>query len=511
MKKQSLLKGTMILGIATIFARFLGLFFRIPIQGLIGDEGMGYYQMSYPLYMTFAAVASGVPIAMSKLISEYEAKKDRYAVKKILSKTLKIMMILGLAVSFLMLYFGKNIVYILKWDINSYYSFMIISLGPVLVCLMSTFKGYFQGLQNMNSTAVSQIIEQFGRVIFGVLFAYILLPKGIEYAAAGAAFGTVAGGILGSIYLSIKYLKNRIKLPKGIMMKDEQVLSRLLDAALPISVGAAVGTIMSLIDSIIVPQRLVEAGFTQSATAILYGQYTGKAMTIQNVPLALSIALSASLVPIISELYSMGRKYELNRRIDMVFKLSFLIGIPSSMGLYFLAKPIVGLVFLGDYAGYNILKILSLTIPLIIITQTTTSILQSCGSYMKPVYNLVIGCIIKVIISYVLVSIPEINIYGAIIGSIIGYLITCMLNLKAVKELLKVKISIFDVFIKPLLISTFMIIAVVFAYNNVYNYTMSNGISCVISIFAGIVLFAVLIVVFKVFTIEDIRGKLTKN
>ncbi len=511
MKKQSLLKGTMVLGIATIFARFLGLFFRIPIQGLIGDQGMGYYQMSYPIYMTFVAIASGVPIAMSKLISEYNARNDTNAVKQVLKDTLKIMIPLGIIISFLMLYFGDNIINILRWDNKSYQSFMIISSAPIFVCIMCTFKGYFQGLQNMNNTAISQIIEQIGRVVFGVICAYLLLPKGIEYAAAGAAFGTVAGGLLGSIYLVIKYLFVRSKSYKLKVKRSNKILSNLVQAAFPISVGAAVGTIMALIDSIIVPQRLLLAGYTIQESAILYGQFTGKAMTLQNIPLALSIALCSALVPIISEVYSMHNQNELYRRVNMVFKLSFVIGIPSALGLFYLSKPIMGLVFMGDVAGHEILKLLSLSIPLIIITQTTTSLLQSCGRYMKPVYYLAIGCLFKVIITYVLVSNSRFNIYGAIIGSIVGYAVTSILNLKEVKKLLKVKINLYEVVIKPLFVSLIMIISVVFIYNNVYNYTQSNGIACLIAIFLGVVIFGILSIVFKIFTIEDIKGKLIKN
>lgn len=511
MKKQSLIKGTMILGLATIFARFLGLFFRIPIQQLIGDEGMGYYQMSYPLYMTFVAIASGVPIAMSKLISEFNAKQDVHAVRSVLSQTLKIMIPLGFVASFLMLYFGKQIIDVLKWDVSSYNSFMVISLGPIFVCIMCTFKGYFQGMQNMNSTAVSQVLEQFGRVIFGVLFAYLLLPKGIAYAAAGAAFGTVAGGIVGSIYLVIKYFKVEKGVPKVKEKKERRITGMILDAALPISVGAAVGTIMSLIDSIIVPQRLLTAGFTSAESATLYGQFTGKAMTIQNVPLALSMALCASLVPIISEVYALHNRSELERRVNMVFKLSFVIGIPSFLGLFFLARPVMGLVFMGDIGGHEILKLLSITLPLIIITQTTTSVLQSCGKYMTPVYYLGVGCIFKVVITYFLVANPQFNIFGAIIGSIVGYAVTAMLNIIEVKKLLRVKISLNEIIIKPLFISLIMIIAVVFIYNNVYNYTMSNGISCILAVFVGVIIFGILAILFRVFTIEDVMGKLNRN
>jgi stage V sporulation protein B len=511
MRRQSLIKGTMILGAATIFARFLGLFFRIPLQGLIGDQGMGYYQMSYPLYMTFVALASGVPIAMSKLISEYNAKNDVHAVKQILKETLMIMIPIGIVASILMLLFSKQIVSILKWDDKSYYSFVIISCAPIFVCIMCTLRGFFQGLQNMTYTGVSQIVEQVGRVVCGVLFAYLLLPKGIEYAAGGAALGTVIGGIFGSIYLMINYFRANKQLPKALKKRKESMLPFIAQAALPISLGAAVGTVMSLIDSIVVPQRLLIAGYSVGDSAVLYGQLTGKAVTLQNIPLAISMALCAALVPIIAEAYSLYRTKELNRRVEMVFKLSFVIGIPCFLGLYFLARPIMSLVFMGDMAGYNILKYLSISIPFIIITQTTSSLLQSCGRYVKPVVYLGIGCFVKVIVSYNLVAQPTINVYGAVIGTILGYVTTALLNYLEVRKVLQIKLNSYEVLIKPLLASLIMIIAVVFSYNNVYNYTMSNGISCLISIIVGVMVFLVLVIILRIFSIEDIKGKFMKS
>lgn len=511
MKKHSLIKGTIILGIAGIFTRFLGLFFRIPIQTLIGDEGMGYYQMSYPLYMTFVALASGVPIAMSKIISELNAKNDFYGIRKVLKDTLLVMLPIGLLASFLMIFFSKSIIHGLKWHENSYMSFIIISIAPIFVCIMCTFRGFFQGLQNMSYTGISQIIEQIGRVGGGVLFAYLLLPKGIEFAAGGAALGTVIGGILGSIYLIIIYYRKSKSMYKVKNIESKSMISEIGKAALPISLGAAVGTIMSLIDSIIVPERMLKAGFSVSESAVLYGQLTGKAVTLSNVPLALSVALCASLVPIISEAYSTNRTFELNRRIEMAFKLSFVIALPCTVGLYSLAAPIMHLVFMKDVGGYNILRLVATTIPFIVITQTTTALLQSVGDYLKPVYNLAIGCIVKVIISYILIPMTVINIYGAVIGTLCGYIVTVVLNMFQIKKIFSVKLSLYEILLKPAIASLFMIIAVVFTYNNVYNYTISNGISCLLAIFVGALIYTILLVVLRIFTVEDIRGKIVKN
>ena len=363
----------------------------------------------------------------------------------------------------------------------------------------------------MTYTGISQIIEQLGRVGAGVLFAYLLLPRGIEFAAGGAALGTVIGGLLGSIYLIIVYYKKSKFMYEVKNVESKSMISEIGKAALPISLGAAVGTVMSLIDSIMVPERMLKAGFSVSESAVLYGQLTGKALTLSNVPLALSVALCASLVPIISEAYSTNKTFELNRRIEMAFKLSFVIALPCTVGLYSLAAPIMHLVFVKDVGGYNILKLAATTVPFIVITQTTTALLQSVGDYLRPVYNLAAGCVVKVIISYLLIPITAINIYGAVIGTLCGYIVTVILNMFQIKKVFSVKLNIYEILLKPAMASLIMLIFVVFTYNNVYNYTISNGISCITSIFVGAIIYIILIMVFRIFTVEDIRGKIVKN
>ncbi|MBZ9609581.1 polysaccharide biosynthesis protein [Clostridium estertheticum] len=511
MKKHSLIKGTIILGMAGIFARFLGLFFRIPIQALIKDEGMGYYQMSYPLYMMFVAVASGVPIAMSKIIAEMTAKNDQEGAHQVLRQTLVLMIILGGAATALMLMFARPIISMLKWDPKSYYSFLVIAIAPIFVSVMCTFKGFFQGLQNVRPTAVSQIVEQFGRVVAGVLFAYLLFPKGIEYAAAGAALGTLVGAIMGSIYLFLTYTKMKKGQSVRKKTKHKHILADLSKAALPISLGAAVGTVMALIDSMLVPQQLLKAGFSQTQSAVMYGQLTGKVFTLMNVPLALSMALCTSLVPIIAEAFYLGRSGELIKRVDMAVKLSNVISLPSSLGMFFMAYPIMNLVFMKDAAGYEILQYISICIPFVILTQTSTAILQGIGNYMKPVYNLALGCIVKVIITYVLVSLPFVNIYGAVIGTILGYVTSCLLNMHDLKRNLNIKINRVDSFVKPAIAAIIMIVAVVFSNANVYNYTRSSGLSCLISILIGVIVYLIFVFLLRIFEYEEIKKKVLKQ
>lgn len=511
MKKQSLIKASLILGIAGIVARFFGLFFRWPLIMLIGDEGVGYYQMSYPLYMFFVAMASGVPVAISKMISEKKAKGDIEGIFVIVKESTLLMMMLGIGTTIILFFFARPIIRFVQWDMKSYYALLGISFAPFVISIMTIYRGFFQGLQNMTPSGMSQILEQLGRVVIGVGLAIFLLPKGIEFAAGGAAFGAAAGGVIGASYLYEKYKKVKKEMWNKRVKSNSEVLTSILKIALPISLGATVGTIMSLIDSILVPQKLMQSGVTSEMATVLYAQLTGKANVITNIPLTLSMALGTALIPIIAENYIMNRRKDVQDKVQLSIKLSMLIAMPCTLGLYFLAGPIMMIIFPGKYDGILILKYLSISVPFIIITQTTTSIMQGIGHYIRPIINLFIGCIVKVVLTYLLVPIPEINIYGAVIASIAAYIIATILNMISIKRKLKLSLKVAQTFIKPIIASVVMIIISLFSYSFVYNKTGSNTYSCLIAIFLGIIIYGILILTLRIFSIDDIKNRIVKN
>ncbi len=508
MKKQSMIKGTMILGVAGLFSRFLGIFFRIPLLILTGDEGMGYYQMAYPLYMFYVALAAGIPLAMSKLISERNAVSDEEGIIKVFKEALLLMLVIGLGTSCFMILFPRYLINIFSWDNKSYYSLIALGIAPIFISILGSFRGFFQGLQTMTPTGASQILEQIGRVVVGIGLACILLPKGVEYAAAGATLGAAVGAFVGGFYLVIKYIKLRKCFKVGKVHYDSNIMKEILMLAIPISLGAAVSTIMNLIDSAIVPQRLLEAGFTGKEATILYGQLSGKAAVLVNIPFTVSAALSASVMPIMAEAYLIKDKKGLVKNINMAFKIGAVIALPSAYGLYFLAKPVMSLVFAGKYGGYGILKYYAIAIPFIILTALTTTILQSTVSKIMPVINLIIGCIVKIIIATYLIPIPSVNIYGAVISTIGAYLVAATLNMILIKNKLKVSVNLYETVIKPTYASTFMIIIVLFVFMRSYNLTNSNTISCVLSVFLGIIVYGMQIVIFEIFNYAKIKAKL---
>ena len=345
----------------------------------------------------------------------------------------------------------------------------------------------------------------------GVGLAVFLLPKGIEYAAGGAAFGATAGAVFGGSYLYTRYKNIRRQYGVKKIKTNPELLNTILKIAIPISLGTTVGSIMNLIDSILVPQKLLQSGLTNTESTILYAQLTAKASVIVNEPLTLSMAICTSLIPIIAENFILKKHKELEEKMHIAMKMAIVIALPCTFGLFFLADPVLRLIFPGKSEGGQILKYLSLSIPFIIVTQTTTSILQGTGHYIKPVINLLIGCIVKVVLTCLLVPMRNINIYGAVIASVSAYITATVLNLISLKLSLKVKLKFYDILIKPAYAATIMMILVILSYNIIYKNLGSNGAACLSSIFLGMILYMILIVVFKVFKVSEIRDRLKRK
>lgn len=511
MQKKNLFRGTLILGIGGITAKVLGFFFRIPLIYMIGEEGIGLYQLTYPLYSFLLAISAGIPTALSKMISERNAlhkEKEAYYIFKI---ALFILAIFGGLSSICIIIFSKSIISAFKWNKGAYYSLLGISLAPLFTCLLSAFKGYFQGLQEMSAPALSQVIEQLTRIVVGVGLAYLLLSRGIAISAGGASLGATVGSIVGLIWMLSCYKKLRHTYFRGEVIKSKLSLCKeILQLAIPISLGQAIGSIMALIDSIIVPSLLKGSGYSEQIATALYGQLTGKAFVLVNIPLTLSIALAQSTVPAIAESYILGNRLRLKRNMQMSFKLAMIIALPCAGGLYALSRPILTLVFRGQGEGWELMQILAIASIFIIVAQTSTSILNGVGKILLPVISIFIGGVIKVIISMVFIPYPTINIKAAAYGTLAAYMIVALIDFVFVVKCTKIYISIREVFVSPAICTVVMIFAVIFSYSNIFVATGSNSLATLISIGFGGAVYVGMLLITKTLSIIEIRNLLKK-
>lgn len=507
--KQHFITGAIILGVSGVIAKMLGIFFRWPVTLLIGDEGIGLYQLGYPVYMFIISTISGFPIAISRMVSERVALGSRSDAHRVFKLSFTILFLVGAVISILLYLGAPFLIRILRWREGAYYSLVAVAFAPLFVSIMYAYRGYFQGLQMMAMPAVSQVVEQIGRVAVGVGLTYILLPFGVSYGAAGASFGACAGAILGCIILLVGYMKNKKNmLLHGGPRKKEKAISiirELLSTAIPISMGMTVGAVMSLIDSIVVPSQLLSAGFGEKTATELYGQLAGKAHVLINVPLTISMALGTSLVPAISEVKALRSVSRIKQRAETALKLAILFGLPSAVGLFILADPILHMLFPGMSQGAEVLRILSLSIIFIVVTQTLVSILHGVGNVSSPVKNNIIGAIFKLVFVCVLTPMPVLNIKGAAISSIIGYAVAALLNFKDAVRYTYISFDIDKMLLRPVLASFLMGFSVYLTYNWCAGLTRSNGIATIVSVIIGIIVYMLMIILTGCLSIADIR------
>ncbi|AKL94270.1 stage V sporulation protein B [Clostridium aceticum] len=516
MSNKKFIRGALILGIAGLTAKFLGIFFKIPLQRLIHDEGMGLFGLPYPIYTMMLSVSIiGLPAAVSKLISEKMAVKDYAGVRKVFHVSFFMIFFIGIFSS-CFLYFGAPLmIEVLEWPQETYYAIIGLSLAPFFVSIMSSFRGYFQGMQIMTPTALSQIVEQIGRVVIGISLAYMYIDKGLGYAAGAASFGATAGAFFGALLLLFYYLRKRKSLidynfysTKDSKEKTEVIVKRLIWLAIPITIGAVLSSVMGLIDSIIVPGRLLQGGYTAEGATILYGRLTGKAVTLMNVPLTFSMAMAASLVPAISEASSKRNMMELKEKTETGIKITLMIALPATIGLALLSSPIIHLLWGKSEAGGDILKVLSLNVLFISISQTLTSILQGMNKVFIPVRNLFIGIIMKIVVSYILL-VGHLNIIGAVVGSLCGYGTLMLLNYYEIKKIIPFKISIKEVIIKPLFCTILMGIVVVLVFHYSYLLFEKEAIATLTSIFLGMIFYGIMMLLTN--TIDPRKKELFLN
>lgn len=511
MKNKSFLNGAFILVAAGIVSKFIGFFFKVPLTRLIGAEGLGLYNYPYNLYIAMLAISiTGLPVAISKLVSERIALNQYKAVQKVFKVALIMMSFVGVFTS-AFLFLGSKIIVRKFWPPGAYYPLMGLVFAPIVVSVMSVFRGYFQGMQLMMPTAISQIFESFGRLIVGLGLAYLLIDKGVPYAAGGASFGATAGPILGLIVLIISYFKIRTGLNKSIKNNNQiqrkestlLIIRNILSISIPISIGALASSMMALIDSLMITSRLSLAGFSIEQSSILYGQL-GAATTLINFPLTISVAISASLVPAISKAKAHEDYHEIRHRLDEGMKMGMYIGLPATMGLFILATPILTLIFPSLNGGGDALQFLSIALIFITSNQIFTGTLQGIGKVMVPVKNLFIGSFFKIIVSYFLTINPSYNIKGAAIGTIAGYFVTSLLNYLSTKKHTNIKFNINDLLIKPIISVTAMATAVYYTFDYLIVSLNSNTLATLLSIIVGGITYGTVLILVGGINIKDI-------
>lgn len=437
---QSFMKGAAILAAAAFITKLLGAVYKIPYQNITGNEGMFVYQQVYPLYSTLLTVATaGFPIAVSKLVSERLAWGDEEGARRVFHVTSVILTVSGFILFFL-LYLGAPVLAgwmgsreLLTLPIQA------VSTALLVVPIMSTIRGYFQGRHNMTPTAVSQVVEQGVRVITILTLAWWFTEKGfgVVYAGAGAVFGAFTGAAAGLVVLLFYWNQNRKQMsplrreassfPRESMGK---LVRQLVALSIPISLGALVLPLFSLADSFTVSNLLEAAGWSKQRAVEWKGIFDRGQPLIQFASF-FATALSLSVVPAIAEAQTRRDEKGTGERSSLALRLTLLMGFPASLGLALVARP-TNIMLYKDGAGSEALAILAITTLFSTLAMTSSGILQGMGKVVLPARNLVIGVGVKLVGNALLI--PMMDIRGAALATVLGYAAAAVLNLLAIRE-----------------------------------------------------------------------------
>ena len=497
-KKQNFLQGTALLAMATAIVKIIGAFYKIPLNAIIGEKGFGYFNTAYEIYNVLLMISTaGLPVAMSRMISQASSLKHYNQVRRIYSTARGIFLGLGITGTLLMTLFCRQLAAFQNqpdaWAAIGF-------LGPcvLLICIMSTFRGFFQGQGNMLPTSISQVIEAIVKLIVGIAAAWLLLKStgSVALAAGGAILGVTASCMVSSVYLFGCFRK---VYPHMDQTDDKprsfgDTAKGLMIIAIPITLGSAGLQFLTMLETKIYMGRLLEF-YTQAAADTMRGIY-GMTQTIFNMPCAFITPITISIIPAITSQLTTCHDLEAKATEESAIRITGLISMPCAFGLGLLAQPVTAL--LGGYTGDNLIlatklmTILGFSIMFNAVVLVTTAIMQAHGHATRPVINMLIGGVLKLAAVFILTGNPNIGIVGTPVGTLMCYLAISVLNIYSIRSLLEHPPAILKNLIRTFLAALIMGIFVFAAFTALkMTGITSRLLLCGIPIAVGVLAYAI--------------------
>ena len=537
-KKQNFMTGAAILSLATIIVKVIGMLYKIPLKQLIGDAGFAYFNAAYSIYTVLLTIsATGLPVAMSRMISEAHTLGNGRQMRRIFRTALVAYMTIGLLGTALMMLIPGILAEQVMSMPNASYS--IFALGPAVtfICFASAGRGYFQGQGDMRPTAVSEVIEAAGKLVLGLGFAWLVMREyqNDAYASGATIAGISIGAGFSALYIFFKYRRNRraVDALGGTALSFGSTAKRLLSIAVPITIGAAGLQLISLLDEITVTRCLISAAEstalgTQNMMGMLLqiAQDANKAgqslaqtaaenakgiysycQTVFNLPTSLTPCITAAIIPAITGYLTLKDRKNVKLVQGSSLRLMGLIAMPCTIGLLVLAEPIMAL--LGGYSGDKLtvaswlLALLAPTVLINSVSSMTTAIMQAHNHMVLPVINTLIGGLLKVAVNYILVGNPDFAILGAPIGTFVCFLTIMLLNIFSMRRVLEDPPHIFPTVWKSGIAALLMGVVAYGVYAVLSGVVASVMIACLGAIVAAVAVYVLLVILFKAITYED--------
>ncbi len=508
-KKHNFIIQGGILAIAGMITRVIGLFYRIPVTNIIGDEGNGYYAAAYQIYNIMLLISSySLPLAISKIVSARYSRDEYVNSRRVFRGGLIFAFISGsivcLAVFFGAEFFAGN----LMSEPRSAIALRIFAPTLLIVAIMGVIRGYFQGMGTMVPTAISQIIEQIVNAVVSILAAsaFFIYGKKVAallsndsyaaaYGAAGSTLGTSMGALSGLLVLIFILLIINTAMKRERLFVDDDhpdeymrdILRIIFITAVPVILSTAIYNISDVLDNGIFNRLMTLKGHDVEKTRI-WGIYSGKYRLMINVPVAFANAMCSSTVPTLTACMASENIRGARRKIFSAMRFTMLLAFPCTVGFVILSKPILSMLFTGDVElASKLLSIGAVTIIFTSISTLSNGILQGINHLEVPVRHSAIALVIHVAALYVMMDKFDMEIYGVVFSTLLFSVLMCIMNQFSIRRYLHYKQEIVRTFVIPLIASVIMGI-VVFAVYKLFSFFTGNLISTVFSIvFGGIV------------------------
>lgn len=567
-KSQSLLNGAFVLVVATVLVKVIGALFKIPLSMLIGEVGRGYFNTAYEIYTPLYSISmAGLPIAVSRMVAKERSLGNYRDVRLIRRVATRIFLITGAVGTVLMFIIAYPYTkYVVGYTENIY---CILAIAPSIFfcCCMSTFRGYYEGMQNMMPTAISQVIEAISKLFIGLGVTYVFLSVQLKrfengqtvmgtvyenkadalaalypYAAATAVLGVTIGTVLGFIFLAIRHKLRGDGITKSDLMNSpkpddsKNVAKILIRTALPMAVGSLILNVTNLIDSATIQNRLAYA--VEKAPEVIKGMYSeflikegiadgqivkylygvyGETLDFKNLVPTITMTLGISAIPIISAAWAKHQSKTIKTTVESVIRVTMLISLPVGFGLAAVSYNLLNMFYGASAAtiGSPILTVYGISVFLFAVSSPITNMLQALGRTDIPLKSLCVGAVVKIILNYILIGNPQINVNGAPIGSIACYVIVVGINLFSIIKISGVKINLASVFIKPFAcaaISGVTAFATVKVFSKVLanlgeadSMLNGNSVALVIAVAAAVLVYVLALLFLKALSRDDLE------
>ena len=455
MKKQSFLTGAVILMIANAISKILGAVFKIPLTYILNEDGMAVFNIAFEVYIMFLSfIISGLPFAISKMVAESNSRGEYSKTHRIVKISTILLVCIGIVGS-VALYFGSPFFALAMKEEKAIYAIQMIAPSIFFVALGTAYKSYYQGV----STAILMIMYFYGR--------------------------------------DKKYVKSE-------KSDTAEILKELMSIALPLLCASVVANAINVADTTLVRSRLLDGGFSSDEARFLYGAYTGYALTVFHLPVGILATLGVSILPVIAGAIAVNNTKKAQTATDIGIRLAVMLSMPCAVIMYLMSNEILTVLF-HNSSSSAMLTAIAPCVIMMCVTQITSAILQSAGKIMLPFFTALCGSAVKLSMSWYLIAMPEINIYGSAISSNAAYILVMILNLIAIRKCLSLKLNITAIIIKPA-IATVLMFGVMYISSNYISAILGDGF-VYLAVMCGIGMSAYVLMLFltNAISVKEVR------